>query len=457
MSVLKNSNNKKKSLLSTYLRVVLGVVGVFVVVLAIGMTVYSRTSKPKAPTPTQVVNVPEGAAQPTSAPKSGNIITDISQIPDKTNFLIVGTDQNQLLTDVILVGSFDKNANTFTLLSVPRDTYTKMSAEDISTLRAVGRHVPESGIMKINAVHSYAGKDNGILYTKKQIETLLGVSIDYYAELNLAAFRNIVDAVGGIDMEVPKGGLYYDDPYQTPPLHIAVPGGMQHLDGKLAEGVVRYRHTYPRGDVQRIEVQQVFLKEFFSQVFNKDTIMNNAPTLISTMITYTKTNFPVTDVPKYIKYLKNIKADNIITETLPGDQKTINGASYYILDDAGVKEMVNDIFYTSKTAEPEEELPPTPEPEKKTADIKKMKIQILNGTNTKGLATEKSDMLKGYGFNVINVGNYYGNQQQKTRIIVKNSGDYTTIASLFKEAAVTSDDTADMDKYDIVIILGTSE
>lgn len=448
------SNDKK--LFTIYIRLVLGIIGVFIVFLSVGLFVYTRMSKSSSPTPAPVYEVTE-AGHLATPPPSGNILTDILEAPDKTNFLLAGTDAGEMLTDVIIVGCFDKNLMNFSLISIPRDTYTKMSAEDISILKNAGRNVPSSGVMKLNAVHSYAGRENGILFTQKQIESILGIKIDYYAEINLKAFRNIVDAVGGIYMEIPSGGFYYEDPTPGQNLVIAVPGGMQLLDGTMAEGVVRYRNTYPRGDLQRIEMQQEFMKQFFQQVLNKDTIISNAPSFITTIISYVNTNLSVTDAPKYIKYLDKLNSGSILTYTLPGMDTKINEASYFIIDEEKTKELIDEIFYkdnkpNASIASSATEITETPT----VTDLKKLKIQVLNGTDKEGLAAGKGEMLRQYGYNIINIGNYYGEKQSKTRIMVKKSDDYSEIAKLFKETVISTDPEIS-EKFDIIIILGESE
>ncbi|MDR3090767.1 MAG: LCP family protein [Clostridiales bacterium] len=345
----------KKSLLRFYVKIVSSVCGAFFVILAIALIAYSRSEKARKNPPP--VSLPALAQTQGGGPASPGPAAPQSVIEpkDKTFFLIVGTDASKMLTDVIIAGCFDKNDMTVNLISVPRDTYTKMEPADIASLQASGHHPPSSGIMKLNAVHSYAGRENGILYTKKYVEKMLGISsgIDYWAEVDLAAFRNIVDAVGGVSMNVPAGGLYYDDPYQK--LHIAVPGGYQHLDGAAAEGVVRYRHTYRRGDLQRIEVQQEFLRQFFAQALNKEAIKKNAASFAATLINYTRTNFTAADIPKYVKYIGKLNGEDFAAYTCVGeDNVTINGANFFIMDEDKTRALTAEVFLKKKSPPPDE-------------------------------------------------------------------------------------------------------
>ncbi|MDR1688414.1 MAG: LCP family protein [Clostridiales bacterium] len=445
-----------KNLFSVYIRLVLIIIGCFSVFLIVGLFAYSWLSKGNVITPEPSLPVTDSNPSGTQVTESGTVITNPSaDTPVKTNFLIAGTDAFNMLTDVILVGCFDSNAKTVSLVSIPRDTYTKMSEENVAKLQEAGKYVPPSGVMKMNAVHSYAGKESGMLFLENQIEELLGVPIDYNAEVSLDAFRNIVDAVGGIWMEVPAGGFYYEDPTPGQNLVISVPEGMQLLNGEMAEGVVRYRNTYPRGDLQRIEMQQAFMKLFFEQVLNKETIIQNAPSFASTIISYVQTNFTIADVPKYVKYIGDLTEGSFSTYTLPGTDSTINEASYFIMDEEETKKLVDEIFFKETPAPAEEGTDEEPQTPPEPTDIKKMRIQVLNGADIEGYAADVSEKLRGYGFNVINVGNYYGDKSAKTRIMVKTDGDYTELAKVFEESVVLADPGID-EKYDIVIILGSA-
>lgn len=446
-------NGKKpngKNYASTYIKLVVGMVGAFVVLLVIGGLAYSAVTDSKGSAPKPHTEVSDAALDDSNKP-AGNIISNLLEAPDKTNFLVAGTDAGRLLTDVIMVGCFDKNTMKIDVISVPRDTYTKMSQEDVNSLRSAGRYPPSSGVMKMNAVHSYSGRETGMLYLKKQLETTLGIEIEYYALIDLAAFRNIVDAVGGIYMEIPKGGLYYSDPEQN--LTIAVPEGMQHLDGAMAEGVVRYRDKYPGGDLQRIGVQQEFMKQFFSQMLSKESIVNNALSIITTVLSYTETNFGIDDVPKYLKYARDISPEKFETHMLPGNGTSINGGSYFIIDEDATKDLVQSIFYSDNSPDDNQSVSSGNQTSEKVTDVKKMKIQILNATGQSGLAAEKRNQLNGAGYNVINVGTYEGENKENTYIMVKQSGNYDGLASFYPDCVIQTDSSIS-DKYDIIIVLG---
>lgn len=371
--------------------------------------------------------------------KQAQFINNMLLPPKKTKFLVLGLDQNQCLSDSIFIGCFDRDIKKIDVISIPRDTYIKMSQETINELRKLGKHPPSSGVMKINAVHSYAGKEYGPIYAKKQIEELLNIKLDYYVAVNITAFRKVVDAVGGIYMDIPKGGLYYNDPYQN--LYIKVPEGKQLLDGKMAEGVVRFRAGYKRADLQRIEMQQQFMKEFFKQVLNKQTIVNNLYSLIKTFLEEVKTDFKLTEIPKYIKYVKKFDSESINFYTLPGTPKMINGASYYLNDKKESAELIEKIFYANS------------ESDKNNSNYK---IQILNGSNVDGLAKEKKELLEKNNFEVLDIGNYEGKKIYETRIMIKEKNTGSELKKYFNNVLIEHDPEIPED-YNVIIITGLCE
>ncbi len=361
------------------------------------------------------------------------------ELPRKTNFLLLGVDQTNLLTDVIVVGCFDSKTKDVTLISIPRDTYVEMSDELRAEMKADNIHLPRQ--LKINAINSYSGAEKGEKYLEKYLEELMGIDIDFYAEVDTKAFRDIVDAVGGIDMEIREKGYHYYDPTQN--LTIDVPGGMQHLDGDMAEGVVRFRHDYVQGDIDRINVQHEFMTQFFAQVINKESLSKNALPILKTCIEYTNTNFKVSDLPKYLPYLTDFSEENFISMTAPGSPKTINGASYFIIDDSKLTILVNAIFFGDGLPKVDENL------------VDK-KVRILNGSDVEMLATKKQEELNTIGYNVDYVGDYDGEKIPQTVIYTKEGVDATAFDEFFEQTRheVSEEKTGN---YDIVIVLGTLE
>ena len=260
--------------------------------------------------------------------------------PIRTNVLITGVDEQESLTDVIMVASYISTTGEINLLSIPRDTYISFKGDDLTALRNINRGAPS--YMKMNSVYAYT-KKSGISFLKSSVESMLGIKIDYYVKVDLDAFVSIVDAVGGIYFDVPEGGLRYSDPTQD--LYINLKEGRQLLDGKQAEGLVRFRKGYAAQDLKRVEVQQQFIKEFITQVLDKETLMSNLGDIILNLIKYVETDFDVADVPKYLTVIPNIDTNKMNTATLPGTSQTIDGLSYYVMDSEATNEIIDRFFY----------------------------------------------------------------------------------------------------------------
>lgn len=266
----------------------------------------------------------------------GTIDKYLANIPAKTNIAVYGVDKNEALADVIFVVNFDKNEGSVHVISIPRDTFVVMPKQRRDILSKNGLWAPADG-MKINELHSYAGKKYGNDFLTMQIEEMLGIKIDYYVEVNLNAFIEIVDAVGGVEIDA-KYPMYYVDPTQD--LYINIKPGLQLMDGQTAQGFVRYRQLV-RGDIDRIENQKIFLSELAKQVLNKETIMNNLVEFVGIVIKNVKTNIPLSEAVKYASFVEKIDLDKMIFETLPGDGRT--PYNYYPDE---TREIVNRLFYS---------------------------------------------------------------------------------------------------------------
>lgn len=266
--------------------------------------------------------------------------------PGRTNFIFIGLDNNSL-ADAIMVGTFYRDTGDIRLMSIPRDMYTHIPQHRLEQMRADGLRPPSS--LKINAVRAFGGRVHGVSYLKAQLGEMLGVQFHYYIEVDLAAFRRIVDAIGGVTMYIPRR-LQYEDPYQN--LFIDIPAGYQHLDGNMAEGVVRFR-SFPTGDLMRNTMQMEFMSQLMKQVLTREAIMNDPLALAGILINDVRTNIGILELARYVPYIGRISADRINTFTLPGKALYRNGISWFIPNAEEVPGIVNQVFYANPEAEPE--------------------------------------------------------------------------------------------------------
>lgn len=247
------------------------------------------------------------------------------------NALIAGTNQN--LTDTMIYVNYNVETGKVAMMSIPRDTY-------ITNEYCVGH--------KLNAL--YRGKNTQDFID--QIEELIGVDIDYYLIFDSKMLIDIVDKVGGVEVDVPVR-MKYDDPTQN--LHIDLKKGTQVLNGKQAEQFVRYRKGndgsgYARGDLQRTEVQQQFIKNFISTVLSAKNL-TKIPDLINVALDNTDTNITAREALKYSTDVMKIDTSNILSCTAPGEAKYINNISYFVMDKEKTKELVKNKLVDNSSEE----------------------------------------------------------------------------------------------------------
>lgn len=369
--------------------------------------------------------------------------------PARTNVLVLGVDEIGL-ADVVIVASFERDTGNINLLHIPRDTFTQLPAHRIENMRANGLWVPANGVMRINALRSL-GREFGIQYTQEQLSETLGIHFHYYVEINTAAFRNVVDLIGGVEIEVPRR-MVYNDPYQN--LFINIPPGLQLMDGRTAEHFVRYRTSYADADLGRINAQQQFLTQLFRQALRRENIMRNPLELAQVAINYVQTDIGL-DIVRYIPYVVNLNADSIFTYTLPGRDLRLPGGWFYIPDAEKVPDIVNRMFFgiTEIPTEPDDTaIQVMAQP---TAS-RNARISVLNGTDIGGIAMNLADQLHADGFKVVYVGVYAGNRQNQTRIYVREEGLGEDLLDYFENAVIRVNSRMSQD-FDIIAIVGRSQ
>ncbi|MCL2360581.1 MAG: LCP family protein [Defluviitaleaceae bacterium] len=187
--------------------------------------------------------------------------------PNFFTFLVIGYDDG-LNTDTIMVAAFDAAEQQAYIISIPRDTQVDV----------------QRGIRKINAAYAAGrrngGHEGGIDQMKREIQTLIGFLPDFYVSIDERAFVRVVDAVGGVNIDVPFH-MHYRDPFQD--LYINIPAGPQRLFGEDALGFVRFRYHYGRRSAisvhQRQEHQHQFLQALMQELLTP-RVITSIPELI---------------------------------------------------------------------------------------------------------------------------------------------------------------------------------
>ena len=263
---------------------------------------------------------------PMSGIIDGDYVMPVDKATGKANVLLLGVDADGLRTDTIIVASYDLDNSKINMLSIPRDT----------------RMYIGKSWQKINGAYSLSknGKKNGVQGTIEAVTRLTGIPINYYVVFSCEAFRNTIDALGGVEFDVPQR-MYYQDPAQD--LDINLQPGLQLLDGDKAEQLIRFR-KYPGGDIDRVNMQQKFIKALAEQKLNL-SIITKLDDIYNTLKKDIKTNVTVGDVIKYIPNLKELTSENITMYQLPGD---FSGpeytASYWLANMTELKSLIETVF-----------------------------------------------------------------------------------------------------------------
>ncbi len=355
----------------------------------------------------------------------------------KLNVAVFGVDKDGTRTDVAFVVHYDSEQESLQLISVPRDTRVNVCREVEDLLGG------SYGVTKFNAVHAYGGKEYGPEAAILQLEDLLGISIDHYVKVDFDALVEIVDAVGGVEVDVPQD--MYWNMADTGDITINLKKGLQTLDGEKALQLVRFRR-YADGDVGRIQVQQLFLKALAEKVLSTESIVKNLGDYIQVTYKYVDTDVSLKDALKYANYITKIDMEKISMETLPGAGQYVGGVSYFIHDPVATREMVDRVFYS---VAPEVK-------EDGSIDSKSLLIEVSNGGNIAGLAGRFTEKLANEGFRLAEPATYHGEQVDYTRIQTKVEGAGDDLVKYFDDARVEAAPD-DMGSADIRIILGTNE
>ncbi len=222
------------------------------------------------------------------------------------NFLILGLDEESYLTDVIMVVSFNVTEHSVNIVQIPRDTY-------------IDGHTANYAYKRFWLANNY-DKSAGLSGAVDLLQKNLCIKIHYYALMELEGFRNIVDAIGGVDMYVPHD-LYYRDDAQN--LLINLKKGQQTLNGYKAEQFVRYRAGYAMADIARTNAQKLFMSAFFKQLKNNFNI-GTVKALTEQIIKYVYTDISPLDAAYFAKETLSVDPEKIRMATMPG------GGSYFI-------------------------------------------------------------------------------------------------------------------------------
>ena len=433
---------QKKRLLKTFLIASGTTLILCVLVIIAGTMFYNNTVG--AGSESQVVIKPEDLTEEEIVFEEEK--HEVSEV-NKT-IAVFGVDQDEVRTDVIFVVNFNTLTNKVKVVSIPRDTKVFWTEKQQRAYNQLTGH--SISISKLNEMSSYGRINENVGnirdFTIDEIENILRVHIDSYVVINLDAFKEIVAAIGGVDMYVPQD-MYYQDRSQG--LYINLKEGMQHLDEEDAEGLVRFRR-YPRGDEARVEVQQLFLKAVAEKVMNQE--ITSLVRMATKLYSYVKTDIQLNEVLGYLDLLKQFNLSNLTFNIVPGEGASYEGPSYYYIDQEKLDQMIIDVFADTTVAGEEDETEAsTTEALAEPVVDKEVSIAIYNATDIKGLAGKYKELLEEEGYNVDQIDNYSENGLTDSIIYAKDISKARQFEAFIPGADIKQDATI---THDIEIVIG---
>lgn len=262
-------------------------------------------------------STPEAAPSGQSLPQPVTTKTDETQA-SSFSVLLCGTDGSSVRTDTMLYIYLDAEQKKINLTSLPRDTKVEVDGRTI----------------KLNACTVRGGKE--LLF--QTVEAMTNAPVNHYVFVDFSGFRDIIDLLGGVEVNVEKD-MQYSDSDQG--LSIDLKKGVQVLDGKQAEEYVRYRR-YLEGDIARTRVQQQFIKSLIEQK-NKPQYWFKLPELFALLSRYSETNLALADLLSLVPFAGGLKEEDIQIFQLPGapDDSKI---SYFIYDEEEGRQLFAEHF-----------------------------------------------------------------------------------------------------------------
>ena len=231
-------------------------------------------------------------------------------------------DSFEGLSDTMLMLRFDPSSERVAVMSIPRDTRTNV----------------DGVITKINE----ANREGGPALSAEAVSELMGgVGIDRYMRINVQGVEKLIDALGGVEVNVPKDMKYQDDSQH---LYINLKAGEQRLDGDKALQFLRFRYD-DNGDIGRVQRQQMLMRALVEQALNPTTIAR-LPKILSVIQSHVDTNLSVEELVALVGYGAQANRSNIQMLMLPGEFSRYEdyALSYWLPDYSEIDRLAQQYF-----------------------------------------------------------------------------------------------------------------
>lgn len=263
--------------------------------------------------------------------------TDPSELPKSEqqiyNFLVMGQDRIALNTDVIMLVNLNATTHKINVLQIPRDTYIELSTYSGKINGLYAHYFMRNGRDKKLALRTFADT----------LEQNLCIKIHNFLLINLDGVKEIVNAVGGVDVNVASPFKITDITGKS----ILLDVGLHHLDGYLAEQFIRHRSSYTQADIGRMDAHKIFMSALLKKVKENFTV-STITKLAGIVFDNTVTDVTFTDGVFFAKELLNINLEEINFMSMVGRSSMSNpdgtGLSFYVMIRKNMREMIDSYF-----------------------------------------------------------------------------------------------------------------
>lgn len=341
------------------------------------------------------------------------------------NFIVAGVDEEGYRTDLILFCQLNKKDGKLNILQIPRDTRVENQRND----------------KKINSAYF-----SGIEVLQDEIYSVTGLRANHYVTITFEGFKDIIDAIGGVEVDVPIR-MEYTDPAQD--LVIDLQPGKQKLDGEKAEMFMRFRKNndgsgYPTGDLGRMEAQKQLYNAVADKLLSPASIFR-LPWLLHAVNKNCETDFTWSEMFGMAGSCLKLRKDDMQILTLPGEGKYIGNVSYFVADKTETKSLVEANFIMDN---------PETAAKKTNQKVKTgLKIRLIDASGSTGdRTTEVQNVLEAEGFEIVDRVKWA--EIRKTSSILEytdNAGD--ELNKIYEDIPVTHNEKEDADT-DLTLIIG---
>ncbi len=347
---------------------------------------------------TSIAVAPLPAATPAPDQQADAIVPTATPAPAVTptpapiNVLLLGTDERPdeggpMRTDTMILLSLDPSGHTLGMLSLPRDLWVPIAGQNTTA--------------KINTAYTLGQQNNypggGPQLAKDTVSSFIGRPVDYYVRVNFDGFREIIDLIGGVDLNVPY--TIHDEEYPTENYGVEtfdLEAGLQHLDGETALKYARTRHG--DSDYSRARRQQDLIRAVANKVLNAGMIpqlLSKAPQLLVSAQNTVQTDIPIptgVEMAKLVNSSSMREIRQLVLDSHYGEETYSSDGQWILMPDRSQVRVALEQFFSPAAAAVA------------AANGGPLRVEVLNGTSQAGVAAATAELLKAQGWDVVSVG-----------------------------------------------------